>query len=264
MTESNATAMKAESSLYGFNLLRVLQGWETHRPSAFAVANFAVTHGGRYPINFAVDALGMRDRAAFEALKKNPDIAALPEITDEQKSAYLAMAINSLGRLHIRPADEAMPQYDENDEWLMLGFVAKVQVGRDIDDRLEESRLVEDAAYAEIHQACRMLHDQGTLAETLEQVIDHVEHVESVCFFVGDKFFALIDRYVNLIDTKGGKGFLSQLRALPFGAMADVGGRSSYRVLFEYVRDGAGWPQLALSVIGAGYAAYRFARGLGE
>ena len=51
-------------------------------------------------------------------------------------------------------------------------------------------------------------------------------------------------------------------RDMTFGAMADVGGRSSYRVLFEYVRDGAGWPQLALSVIGAGYAAYRFARGL--
>jgi hypothetical protein len=215
--------MKAESSLYGFNLLRVLQGWEMHRPSAFSLANFAVTHGGRYPINFAVDALGMRDRAAFEALKKKPDIVALPEITDEQKSAYLAMAINALGRLHIRPADEAMPHYDENDEWLSLGFVARAQVDADIDARLEEARLVEDAAYAEIHQACQELNDLGTLAETLEQVIDHVEHVESVCFFVGDKFFALIDRYVNLIDTKGGKGFLPQLRALPFAEWSREG-----------------------------------------
>jgi hypothetical protein len=51
-------------------------------------------------------------------------------------------------------------------------------------------------------------------------------------------------------------------RDMSFGAMADVGGRSSYRVLFEYVRDGMGWPLLALAVLGSGCAAYRFVRGL--
>ena len=49
-------------------------------------------------------------------------------------------------------------------------------------------------------------------------------------------------------------------RDMTFGAMADVGGRSSYRVLLDYVRNGAGWPLLASSLIGAAYAAYRFLR----
>ncbi|HSK40117.1 MAG TPA: hypothetical protein VK943_10160, partial [Arenibaculum sp.] len=50
----------------------------------------------------------------------------------------------------------------------------------------------------------------------LEEVIDHVEHVESVGFYVGDRFLALIDRYVNLIDDKTSKGFLSLLRDKPY------------------------------------------------
>ena len=50
-------------------------------------------------------------------------------------------------------------------------------------------------------------------------------------------------------------------RDMTFGAMADVGTRSSYGVLLGYVRDGAGWPLLAMSIIGASYAAYRFMRG---
>lgn len=51
-------------------------------------------------------------------------------------------------------------------------------------------------------------------------------------------------------------------RDMTFGAMADVGGRSSYGVLLDYVRDGAGWPLLALALLGAGYAAHRVVRGL--
>jgi hypothetical protein len=50
-------------------------------------------------------------------------------------------------------------------------------------------------------------------------------------------------------------------RDMWFGAMADAGGRSSYGMLFDYVRNGMGWPLLALSLLGAGYAAYRFLRG---
>ncbi|MFL5619609.1 MAG: ArnT family glycosyltransferase [Gemmatimonadaceae bacterium] len=51
-------------------------------------------------------------------------------------------------------------------------------------------------------------------------------------------------------------------RDMWFGAMADVGSRSSYGVLFDYLRNGMGWPLLALSLFGFGYAALRVARGL--
>jgi hypothetical protein len=50
----------------------------------------------------------------------------------------------------------------------------------------------------------------------LDEVIDHIEHVESVCFYVRDRFFALIERYVNLIDDKRNKGFLTALREKPY------------------------------------------------
>jgi len=51
-------------------------------------------------------------------------------------------------------------------------------------------------------------------------------------------------------------------RDMWFGAMADTGAQSSYAVLFDYVRNGMGWPLLVLSILGVGYAAIRFALGL--
>jgi hypothetical protein len=51
-------------------------------------------------------------------------------------------------------------------------------------------------------------------------------------------------------------------RDMWFGAMADTGAQSSYAVLFDYVRNGMGWPLLVLSILGLGYAAIRFALGL--
>ena len=215
MTESNVAAMTAESSLYGFNLLRVLEGWEAQGPSALGLANFAVTHAGRYPIALAIDALSMRDRVAFEVLRDRPDILAMHEILPERKNDFLGMAVNSLGRLHIRPATEAYPQYDKDDQWLQLGFIARSEVDEAISTRMSEAVQLEEAAYEDVYAACRSLDEDGRLEQVLEEVIDHIEHVESVCFFMGDQFFALIDRYVNLIDTKGGQGFLPGMRGLP-------------------------------------------------
>jgi hypothetical protein len=47
-----------------------------------------------------------------------------------------------------------------------------------------------------------------------------------------------------------------------FGAMADVGAKSSYAVLFSYLLTGMGWPLVALSCFGLGWGAWRFVRGL--
>jgi hypothetical protein len=69
-----------------------------------------------------------------------------------------------------------------------------------------------------LRSALAQVEEAGELAAVLEGVIDSVEHVESVCFYVGDSFFALIDRFVNLIDTKAGPGYLPHLRDKPLAS----------------------------------------------
>jgi len=50
-------------------------------------------------------------------------------------------------------------------------------------------------------------------------------------------------------------------RDMWFGAMQDTGARSSYGVLFDYLRNGMGWPLLALAAFGLVAGALRFVRG---
>jgi hypothetical protein len=51
-------------------------------------------------------------------------------------------------------------------------------------------------------------------------------------------------------------------RDMWFGAMADVGSRSSYALLLGYLLTGMGWPLVALSLVGLGCAVLNFARGV--
>jgi hypothetical protein len=73
-----------------------------------------------------------------------------------------------------------------------------------------------------VKRALDVLHDDGKLFQVLEEVIDHVEHVESVCFYVGDKFLARLDQFSNLIDSpKGRDGFLNRLRRRSYSEWAN-------------------------------------------
>jgi hypothetical protein len=218
-----ASAGVGASSLYGFNLLELVDGFEQHRHSAYALATFGVCHGGRYPVADAVDALGEYDRAAFDVLAQYTELSALPAVPEgSDDTNWLQLSISTLGRLHIRPVSQPLPVYSEDDCWAVLGAVELTDAQfEEVATRLEKMRDHETGAMDAVLQSARRLHENGELAQVLEQVIDHVEHVESVCFYVGDRFYALIDRYVNLVDTKGSKGFLTALRAKPFAHWTD-------------------------------------------
>lgn len=206
-----STQQSKSSSLYGFDLLHYVREHDAHAHCAYDAANYVLTHGGNYPIEPARNAIGLYDRAALDVLDthRHLQVAAGPG-TD---GPSLVMSVNTLGRLHIRRATETRPQYSETDQWIELGFVTiDDAIAAQIDARLEALRSLEAKAFAEIKHAMDALHMAGQMGEVLEQVIDHVEHVESVCFYLGDNFFALMDRYVNLIDDKRSRGFLNKLR----------------------------------------------------
>lgn len=209
------TQQTKTSSLYGFDLSNFVREHTAHAGSAYELAAYVLTHGGNYPIELGHDALGLFDQAALAVLDAHRalPVTAQPHGDGQQ----LAMWVNTLGRLHIRPAHARIPQYDENDHWTELGYVAiDAVLAGEIEDRLTGLRRREAEAFGPIKQALDEVERNGQLGEVLGEVIDHVEHVESVCFYVHDRFFALIDRYVNLIDDKRNRGFLSQLRDKPY------------------------------------------------
>lgn len=219
MTELHSSAHVGQSSLYGFNLLQLIDGYEKYRTSAYELAEFVATHGRRYPIDQVVDVLGTVDKAAFDVLREQRAIAALDALPNDRNGSFFTLSINTLGRLHIRPSNQALPVYSDEDQWIEAGYVElSVDLIDEINRRAAAAVSREEAAFLDVKRTIDRLHASGDLERVVEEVTDHVEHVESVCFYVNDRLFALIDRYVNLIGTKGGKGFLSALKGKPYEA----------------------------------------------
>lgn len=202
----------AATSLYGQNIQLLFADFAKHAGSALAVARYVMTHGNRYPSSDAIDALAYPDLAAFHVLSRYPQLPLSPDTASDAYELYT----NALGRLHIRPQGQARPVYDEKDSYLDLGLVAFPPEALAEIVALEQQYLqTEAAAFAQVKRCVQELDERGELAGVLEEVIDHVAHVESVCFYVKDRFFALIDRFVNLVDTKAGSGHLPGLRGVP-------------------------------------------------
>lgn len=208
-----STANHGSSSLYGFDLLEYVRGHAQDGASAHDAAVFALTHGGACPREQAEQSLGLFDLAALRQLGEH---AALPLQARDEGSPQLGLFINTLGRLHIRPAGQERPIYSESDNWHDIGYVSlSGELHKAIDSAHRQLVAQEEAATAVLRDALANVEREGALQEVLEQVMDHIQHVESVCFYVRDRFFALIDRYVNLIDDKRAPGHLSSLRGKP-------------------------------------------------
>ncbi|WP_296353144.1 hypothetical protein [Ramlibacter sp.] len=210
------TVQNKSTSIYGFDVSRYVSGGSAGDGSAHDAAVHALTHGGMYPIDHAVDALGLYDRAALAVFQRHPQLE-ITALQSDCPQATLQLYVNTLGRLHIRPVSQSPVRYDEADTTTMVGYVAAAPaLLAEIDAAHTALLALEATAQAEIKASLDGVHARGELPAVLEEVIDHIEHVESVCFFVRDRFFALIERYVNLIDDKRNKGFLSALRDKPY------------------------------------------------
>lgn len=208
-------------SLYGFDMLNYLGAHAAHAHSAHAAAVYALTHDGQQPLDQAIDALALYDRAAFAALAQRRELALSASAPADDDSA-LALYINSLGRLHIRPRSQPRPEYSDKDSWIDLGLVpVDAALAAAINGHHQALLQQERQAFGVVRAAMDELSRSGELSEVLEQVIDHVDHVESVCFYLDDRMFARIDRFVNLIDDKRGQGYLNSLRGQPYGEWSE-------------------------------------------
>ena len=200
-------------SHYGHNMLTFVADFKNHISSAADTAQYFLTHGHRYPAKQAVASLGVFDQAAFSVLTKYPDLSVTPTLESAAQTA-LVMYVNSLCRLHIRKIEDEVRNDDTNDPVTTIGYVAcPPKVTKEITAAFVKAAQVEERNFQRVKSALDTIHKKNELADVLEQVIDHVAHVEAVGFYVGDRFFARMERFTNLIDSaKNPEGFLTRLR----------------------------------------------------
>lgn len=206
------SAQSGSTSLYGYDLLNVVKDYGQHMSSAYEAARYVLTHADNYPLEQAVRALGIQDRAAFDVFNDRRDLRVVPPGTPATAHRRLSLFVNTLGRLHIRPIDAPRPMYSPQDQWTDIGVV-DIDEGawHAINSSAAAATESEATAFDAVKGALDVLHGSGRLADTIELAIDSIQHIDNVCFYVDDSFYARIERYANLIDTKGGRGVLSQL-----------------------------------------------------
>lgn len=200
-------------SAYGEDILGFTQGFHEHIGSAHDAARHVLTHAGRYPLGLGINSLALFDRAVYELLQEHRYIPLTPRPPMKSCQIPFRMYVNSLGRLHIRQAAEQTISYGTDESVVDVGwFGLELALSREAQDRFDSLMAIERRQFARLRRAMDEETEAGNLANILEEVIDHVEHVESVCFYVGDRFYARMERLVNLVQGKGSTGFLNGLR----------------------------------------------------
>jgi len=201
-------------SHYGHDMFAFVPDFESHFGSAFKTALYLLTYGGRYPATEAVASLGLFDRAAFETLGKYPDLPVTTSCPKNNGHSPLCIYLNSLGRLHLRRPGQEIA-VNGNNEIRKIGYVSVApEIMTAILDEAASAARVEERNMQKVRSALDAVHAKGELSQVLEQVIDHVKHVEAVGFYVGDHFLARMERFNNLLslDESRSPGLLQMLR----------------------------------------------------
>jgi hypothetical protein len=205
-------------TLYGQNMLQFVGDYAARLGSAYDAAAYLLTHGNRWPLDLALASLGAFDHAAFEVLAEHREIAIDAAPANDGIQTPLILYINALGRLHIRNGRDARVSYGPDDQRIEIGYVNLPPILMSaVDGIVAGTAAIEERAFDDLRRALDAVHAEGALPEVLEQVIDHVQHVESVCFYVGDTLYALIERFNNLLDSRDGTaGLLPRLRTVAY------------------------------------------------
>lgn len=212
------------SSHYGHDMMSFLRDLPNHLGSAYATALYVLTHGQRCPPTQAIASLGIFDLAAFSALSRHRDLPVFPVLPETSRRSCLAMYMNPLGRLLIRNGSKATEDQSHDDLGTTIGYV-KVprRVMSEINDNFARALQIEEQNLLKIRRFLDKLNASGRLAETVDDVIDHVQHVEAVGFYVADRFVARMERFTNLIDSAkcDAPGILSSLRVKAYADWSD-------------------------------------------
>lgn len=201
-----------DRSLFGTSVLPLMDEPDWAAPAAEVLAQ-ALTHGERLPAYLAIESLAPRDRAIYAVATEMPDLRLCPpQAPAPANTEPIHVYLSSIGRLHLRAAPA--PDGTELVRYRPLG-VLHLPAHAVEATRLRHADWERREALAMARLRAELDHlDDAQATSLLEHVIDHVQHVESVCFYVGDDCLTKLDRVESLIDTKAGPGYLNSLRAV--------------------------------------------------
>ncbi|MHA6266361.1 hypothetical protein ACXYMP_05790 [Aliiroseovarius sp. CAU 1755] len=174
-----------------------------------------VTLNGRLPLDERMDAFTFETseylRRVLDPSRLNGDIQS-----NLKNQRRFALYLNSLGYLQVKAAGDSNPSYPFNIvTWHLGDFTLPEALASNARASILKLNYDEKAAQSLYLAELKRAYDAGVLRHIVEGLIDALEHVESVVFYVADRVFACAERMNNLVGSKRGIGELDELSNKP-------------------------------------------------
>lgn len=180
-----------------------------------------ITHDGNVQLSDSVGMLSLYSKSVYEFVIANPCAVTVEASGNSDSTGFICLKVlfTDEGRVNIRPFCEHRNSETDNQIVFCL-FI-------DIRCESEFNRFVDRAEKEELNNLhllkadLRSYIDEYGLDTVLSEVIDHVQHVESVNFYIDDVLYTMIDRSETLYNKKTNSGYLVDLRNKPIEEFAD-------------------------------------------
>lgn len=166
-----------------------------------------VTLGGRIPFTIAVDALTPWEAAVLLWLlgRDEPVLSAPGELPDD--ASTIVVAQSAMGTVALRRSTEPDPE----GEVALGAFVLAPDANEATEEIVDETAALEEYERSQLDEMLLEIEAQGALEAVVDDVIDHVDHVESVYIHVDGSVCARSDIGNTLLR----EGMLASLKAKP-------------------------------------------------
>lgn len=197
-----------------------LVGDEAAEPAARKLEEL-VTAGGKIPLAHAVEMLGEIDGHLFHLISVTPEAlffaAGEPEAVCDEAHVLLDVWRNDFHRIFIRDFGGA-PEPSRPLSLSKIGCIlAPAEILEEARRRAGEGERSESAAMEALESVLFAAERSGSLGAMLEVADDAVRHVESVCLYIADQFFGVVERHTNLVDPRGYGSLFKELSGSPVG-----------------------------------------------
>jgi hypothetical protein len=151
-----------------------------------------LTSGGMVRLDRAERTLNAYERAALAVLGRHRELRVEPARSVGGDAAVLSLSVNARGRLAIR--ERSRPRAAFDDQSIGIGdVITNGSVISEI-EALHTAWQRSEALYcARIRAATDRLSRDGGLPRALAEVTAHLDRVQSVSFYLGDRFVTLAD-----------------------------------------------------------------------
>ena len=187
------TELRTEAGLHG-------------RPAGDALARL-VTIGGRLPFAIGIDALAPWEAGVVGWLvgREEPIFAQPDELPADR--ATIVATQSPLGLLSLHRASDGIPE----DESAVGAFVLPDDIDEAVEEVVDEADTVEAFERAQLDEMLRGFDARGELHRVVDDLVDRVDHVESIYIYVDATLWARSDVGNTLLR----QGILAALKEKP-------------------------------------------------